>query len=60
MERDEMLNEILAAVKLYLEHIDKRFDELDKKLDERFDKVDSRLDRMEKKQDGSRIEVTEA
>ena len=38
MERDEMLNEILVAVKLYLEHIDKRFDELEKKLDERFDR----------------------
>ena len=43
--------------------MDKRFDELDKRfeeVDKRFDGIDSRLGRMEKKQDGSRIEVTEA
>ncbi|MGJ9457393.1 hypothetical protein [Oceanobacillus sp. CF4.6] len=70
MEQETILKEILNALKLHGEHMDKRFDEMDKKFDKRLDdlnskmdegftKVNQRFDRLEKKVEGNRVELTE-
>ncbi|MFS0575102.1 hypothetical protein AB1K83_05685 [Sporosarcina sp. 179-K 3D1 HS] len=63
MDKDPMLQEILHALKLHGEHIDKRFEEIDRKfegMDRRFDDITVRLDRIEKKQDIQQIEIADA
>lgn len=63
MSKDPMLQEILSALRLHGEHVDKRFDEVDKRFNEvekKFDEITVRLDRIEKKQDGHPVEIAEA
>lgn len=69
MEDKTILNEVLKALELHSEKIDKRFDQIDKRFEEvdkrfeqmekRFDQMDVRFDRLEKKVDGNRVELTE-
>lgn len=62
MEPETMLKEILNALKLHAEHIDKKFEQVDKRfeqIDNRFEQVDKRFDRLEKKVDGVRLDLTD-
>lgn len=69
MEPETMLKEILNALKLHAEHIDKKFEQVDKRfeqvdkrfeqIDNRFEQVDKRFDRLEMKVDGVRLDLTD-
>ena len=62
MEQETMLKEILNALKLHAEHIDKKFEQVDKRfeqIDKRFEQVDKRFDRLEMKVDGVRLDLTD-
>ncbi|MEI3611949.1 hypothetical protein [Pseudogracilibacillus sp. SO30301A] len=69
MEEKTILNEVLRALELHsnkmekrFDQIDKRFDQVDKKfeqVDKRFEQVEMRLDRLEKKFDGTRVDIIE-
>jgi len=63
MEQETMLKEILHALKIHSEEIEKRFDEMNSKIENSiFDlesKMNNRFDRLEKKVDGIRVELTE-
>jgi hypothetical protein len=62
MEKSE-LNEILNALKLHSEHIDKKMDVIKTDFENRMDsletKMEVRFDRLEKKVDGIRVDLTE-
>ena len=50
MEQETMLKEILNALKLHSDHMDRKFQKVDERLqqiDERFDRIEGRLDRIE-------------
>ncbi|MCR1835704.1 hypothetical protein NSA56_15260 [Oceanobacillus caeni] len=73
MEQETMLKEILHALKIHSEEIEKKFDVLNSKMnnfetrmdnfESRIDNLEStmnnRFDRLEKKVDGIRVELTE-
>jgi hypothetical protein len=59
MEQETILKEILHALKLHSEEMDRKFDAMNSKMDERFNQMDKRFDRLEKKVDGNRVELTE-
>lgn len=73
MEQENFVKEILNALKLHGDHMDRKFDQIDQrfeqidqrfeqleeKFDNRFGDMETRLDRVEKKMDGFRVELTE-
>ncbi|KPH71341.1 MULTISPECIES: hypothetical protein [Bacillaceae] len=63
MEQETILKEILHALKIHSDQIEKKLDALNSKIDNSiFDletKMNNRFDRLEKKVDGIRVELTE-
>lgn len=69
MEQENPVKEILNALKLHSEHMDRKFDQIDQhfehidqrfaQIDQRFGNMEKRFDRVEKKMDGFRVELTE-
>lgn len=49
MEQEIILKEILHALKLHSEEMDRKFDAMNSKMDERFNQMDKRFDRLEKR-----------
>ncbi len=52
MTEEEMLEEILNAIKALDRQMEKHFDEINAKFDKMFDEMDKRFERLEKKVDG--------
>lgn len=59
MEQKTLLKEILHALKMHSEDVDKKFDAINLKMEQRFDQMEQRFDRLEKKVDGIRVDLTE-
>ena len=69
MEQGNFVKEILNALKLHGEHMDRKFDQIDQRfeqidqrfgdMEKRFESLETRFDRVEKKMDGFRVELTE-